>query len=906
MTQRNLFGLCLLFAGVLAASCVKEEEAIKVTYENIKAETFSYGIASAEGGVYKPEFSYSYREVTVQGEDTLNAVVRKDVGAEVVFEVEDPLTVNAETGEVTIPVNPLTTENEYKVKATISVKGTKGVAEATVTQLAPGSEMTVSNLKIEEFTYEGEDVTDGYFASKGGIFTPTLKYSYNAHITWSNGKETDEILTSGASVSYSGGPEGASFGENGDFTLPVNPKIEDRSFKIKAVVTIDEESAESEKDFTQFASPEEIVETYTYQNPIVMAEHKAVYPRLGTSKVYQSTRMRDTLWLYSAKYTADIDRPMEGVISGGEYEYISNSTNGTATRNYHDQWNYEKTGGEDYNTYEIRTDDGHPLNVTTNIVGTQVPLDSLRCEFVSAKGVTIPVSGGELMQVNVYRSGKQDTTLVAKPEWSTELLMVKDSTYTQVEVGGEDFKWYEDRPIEVYEPFDVNAFNVSEADGKHLQSLALYNLNKNAKYEYTDADLPESNYSNGIWNIRRIGNFVTDPKIIVHRLVATVSDGDDTKRQTVEVYQNKNYPLGHLGYIIKIQDASIRSAREIYKPIYCHDDYDINGGKIWPGLGSDNKPIVLDEEYHWNAFSPLENTYCLSPDGNRDILVYFDKIFYKWYNPRIVYFTGGVSEEGPETFRSESAWERGAKLNLQTHKFRDPNDLTKYSSDIEYQLMQTGSGSLIPNLYFLWAAPNEIFFSMLFQPRGGMKAVAEADIPQSDGTTKHIRHEYKWVQDGDGYKGCYAIRLPYYEASAEFKWHVTYDFDLREELDLPYDAKNVNTGRILPLLVTQTARYNTNWEDFQLHLDLTYPEKLKTVKEFAKEHGNIPLDPMGRFLANTDDRASTWMLYTNYNKKDCRADYVDGVKRTRNLTGPYSDFSSKEDIEEYLRDSGLL
>lgn len=335
----------------------------------------------------------------------------------------------------------------------------------------PQSEETYSDLQIADFSYAEIPAT-------GGSVSPLFSYSYKA--TLPSGKE--EQRTTGAATMFTG--DNSNFAvdkESGKITAPANMSVDPISFTIDLVVSKESLSAHKTITVIQAGAKEEIVDTKTVQLPIVLAPHTCVY------------RVIDTLnWGYKFDYTE-------------EYKYTTTRTDGKADRNHYDQAKNPNGSGTTW---------------------VQVGIDP---ECVSASGVEISVSGGDVVNINTYRSGKVDTTIVAKAAYSVST----------------NYAFQKERYVED-------------------------NTTKYTSDEETER--PKSSISNNVWKINKIGygNYVG----ISHTITATANG----QKINLTINQQTNYVIGKKKNYLVFKNHNLYTQRDNWPNF---EDYPVGSSPKW-------------------------------------------------------------------------------------------------------------------------------------------------------------------------------------------------------------------------------------------------------------------------------------------------------------------------------------
>jgi len=367
---------------------------------------------------------------------------------------------------------------------------------------------TYSDMQITEFVYSE-------IPAAGGTIAPKITYKYKA--TTAAGKV--EERTTGAATMFTGDNSNFSVDkENGKITASANMSVEPISFTIELVVSKESLSAHKTITVIQAGAKEEIIDTKTVQLPIVLDPHTCVYPAGYDPE--NKTYLFDTT---------------------KEYEYTTTRTDGKTDRDYMDQ-----------------------INPKSGIVGVGAKI-GVTSEYVSAAGVEIPVSGGDIVNINTYRSGKVDTTVVAKAVYSVS------TNYT----------FQKERYVED-------------------------NTTKYTSDEETER--PKSSISNNVWKINKIGYGIYYG--ISHTITATANN----QIQELTINQQTNYV---------IEDNYGVGAKNQYLVFKNHEFYTQRDN--WPNfedypVGCSSPKWAKDE---YGDYVALEDTKDLHPDGNRYIDFYF-------------------------------------------------------------------------------------------------------------------------------------------------------------------------------------------------------------------------------------------------------------------------------------------
>ena len=445
-------------------------------------------------------------------------------------------------------------------------------------EIDPAEELSYSDMQITEFSYSD-------IPAAGGKITPTIAYKYK--VTDGNGKTEEK--TSGATLTF-GCPDNRYTVDKatGEIVAASNETIDEISFEV--VVTAAIETTSSNKTITvrQAAAEEGIISTKTIQLPITLATHKCVYRVYGTNEEY---------WNFD---------------TSEEYAYITTRNDGKCDRDFMDQ---------------VKPESGVKTSIKVGITP----------EYVSTRGIDIQINGGDLANINTYRSGKIDTVIVSKAEFKTS------TKYT----------------------FVTEQF-----------------LN-DGKYENTSDDpsqAPKCSYANGIWSIAKMGfGRYTD---ISHTLTATVN-GQTT---SITINQNNNYVSGKLPEYIIFKEHGLTVSRDSWPNF---EDYPVGcSSPKW------DKP---DGE----SYRAYEDTKDLHPDGNRYVEFYFTSSFDRMqgrnvyisgavsefrlnqhhvYEDRSTWLRGGViitatanvklKDGSTKTVTHKSEWLQPTTAEESTHKYR--------------------------------------------------------------------------------------------------------------------------------------------------------------------------------------------------------------------------------------------
>lgn len=327
----------------------------------------------------------------------------------------------------------------------------------------PQTTETYSNMRISEFSYSE-------IPSAGGEASPVIEYSYTAETT--DGRT--ETRTAGATLTYHCSSLTIDK-SSGKISAEVNPKTTARTFNVTVKISKGAASAEKTVTVTQAASAEEIIDSKTMQLPLMLEPHKCVYP----------TDYYDEI---NNKWIIDVYK---------EHEYLTTRTDGKLDRDYTEVMN------PGWNPAKIGTDP----------------------EYVSVKGLSIGITGGELVTINTYRSGKRDTVVIEEPAFTTST----DYTYL-----------------------------LSWIDGKDEPSQR-----------------PKCSYSEGKWNINTVGyGRYLD---IIHTITAAAGD----RSTAITIGQHSNYPIDKLPDHLVFKDHNLSTQRDIW-PNY--EDYPVGCSPKWPKM----------------------------------------------------------------------------------------------------------------------------------------------------------------------------------------------------------------------------------------------------------------------------------------------------------------------------------
>jgi len=331
---------------------------------------------------------------------------------------------------------------------------------------------TYSEMQITEFVY-------AEIPAAGGVVTPKVTYKYKA--TTSAGKE--EERTTGAITVFAGNNSKYAVDQNtGAITAPANPGVDPISFNVD--VNVSKETATSHKTIVvvQAGSKEEIIDTKTVQLPIILAPHKCVYP---------------------AGYDPENERYLFDTTK--EYEYTTTRTDGKTDRDYMDQ-----------------------INPKSGIIGVGAKI-GVTPEYVSVAGIEIPVSGGEIVNINTYRSGRVDTTIVAKAAYSVS------TNYTFQD------EWYVDD--------NTSKYTVDE-----------------------ETERPKSSISNNVWKINKIG--YGSYYSISHTITATANG----QKIDLTINQQTNYVIGKKEDYLVFKNHNLYTQRDNWPNF---EDYPVGSSPKW-------------------------------------------------------------------------------------------------------------------------------------------------------------------------------------------------------------------------------------------------------------------------------------------------------------------------------------
>lgn len=399
----------------------------------------------------------------------------------------------------------------------------------------------------------------------GGVVTPVVEYQYKA--LYKKGKViNEEIHTDGATVSFEVFDENLNVDKaNKTIFAGINEHTTEMFYAVKAVVFCGDARAETETKVKQLASPEGIVSSETVRLPLALLPHDCV------------------------------DRfDLQG--------------QGLDTKEIH---------------YESANADGI-VTMADNIAGYGNMGDY---ETVSVSGAEIGVTGGQIVRIDTYRSGKVDTVVVEEPVFEVK------TTYKVFNYGDTEYVSGKTSPDTHMDP-PASSFK----DGK----WTIAKVGVGAKI--MDLDKAKGIPMYDLY--RSIGKF-TD---IQHTLTATA--GGET--QTIILRQKENDKIGETDKYIEIVNFLAAEVRGFYplpniedfppgsKPkwlkdyeVFNKDFYDNYNSKLRFFGGS---PDIYDDV--WYSF---EYTKDLHPDGNRQVTIQ-NVCDVMWHKPQNIYLTRDKSE----------------------------------------------------------------------------------------------------------------------------------------------------------------------------------------------------------------------------------------------------------------------
>lgn len=295
-------------------------------------------------------------------------------------------------------------------------------------------------------------------------------------------------------------------------------------------------ATESSMIIRQLPSPEEITSIETIMEQLSLSPHTCAYP------------LNEKAW--NQDYWTD---------GKEEITYTNTGTDGTPDRDYSDRHNTSCT-------------------ITAWNYGER--------EYISSKGTDIKFTGGRLLKVTTWRSGKKDTCVLCEPEYATST---------------------------TYRFFNNDAHHGPRNIEDTTQS-------------------PSSSVNGNTWTIERIGaEWVID---ISHTLTATA--GDSTTSLTVR--QNDNWPLADTtSSWMEIKGHWLHTQREHWPEF---EDYPIGSIPKWPKA----KDVPYDDPSDPSFTHSTKDTKSFHPDGNRYIRFYFSCEGYAHYG-NFSYMSGAVQRD---------------------------------------------------------------------------------------------------------------------------------------------------------------------------------------------------------------------------------------------------------------------
>jgi len=423
---------------VSLVSCQKEAglPTSQTRYSDLKIEKFEYGAVGSAGGTLSPTLAYSYTESVIWSDGREESKTLSS-GAESAFVIQDVegFTV-ADDGVIKVAVLDGTEDISCTVSVTVSVGGIKTQASCVVRQSADCT-VAYSELEITELSYP-------VVPAEGGTVSPQIRCSYKKVTTYGSGEKKEEFSSEGVTLVFSSKDEIKVDSQTGEITMDLNG-YETNEYNVTVTATLGDMSVSRDVVVTRLGQEDRVVGSTTEQLPLKLAPHTCVH--------YLYQRMEQQDWNIPVKE---------------ETEYISNSTDGTHQKDWQG---------------ELLVNDNHCFN---DMWAKGYP------EYVSAKGTSIRVSGGELVRIDLYKSGKRDTVVVAEPIFNT------DVQYT--------FKR-----------------NDKRFSGGFVE-------------EKTQS--PSSYFNDGVWDIKRIG--AEEVSDIIHTLTAVAGENSTF----VKLRQNNNFVVG--------------------------------------------------------------------------------------------------------------------------------------------------------------------------------------------------------------------------------------------------------------------------------------------------------------------------------------------------------------------------
>lgn len=404
-----------------------------------------------------------------------------------------------------------------------------------------------------------EEFSYSALPSTGGEVVPTLKYSYCETITRKDGTVETTTISDGAVVSFSSETEGLTVNEEtGVATVPLSDSFESRSFTISVSITLpDGNSMSATTELVVDAREDYVADVITVQLPIELGPHISVIPVGFYPEVTYNSISKD-------------GRPVE-------------------TENY-------------------------PFNKQRG-VGIAYKPDY---ESVAAGGADIPFSGGELATISTWASGKRDTLIIAKPEFSAE------TSYRFV-------------------PESLEHALVYTVEDESLK--------------------PTTSIEGNIWHIHQLG--AQQMKDIIHTLRASV-DGHET---SLTIYQNNNVPascvmLDLICEIGRVKDPFITRLQNFLD----FDDYR-PGGQYYDASAKWARTTVNDGGQTTTVYCPGWATSGLhqGDDANRFVDLYLNHACDTYGIWERTYVSGITAQEKGRYFdnnRYTSSWFEIVKANI--------------------------------------------------------------------------------------------------------------------------------------------------------------------------------------------------------------------------------------------------
>lgn len=588
--MKTLYKIFIFAIFLMAAQCRKEPDMpatlTSISYDLVSL-SLSYGQIPQEGGTVSPMLAYEYKEIKKWSDGAIEETSHNS-DAEVSYKLDNDIFILSPEGKVTAKAgNGLT----RSANVTVEIEVSDIVWTTTAKVIQTGSDCIVEycDLTITEFSYPA-------VPQEGGSVTPVLTYTYTRKTIWSDGNVDEETLTQGAECIFTT-EDDITLTEDGTAGVKANGSVQTKSLTVKVILEVEGLSIEGQATIIQDGSEDRIISSTTVQLPLELEPHTAVYPIDYFYPDWEPEYLRpgnDTRYgRIAVPWTLEKDDNIQ-------------TTDGYGREDFSGEQGWE--GMKREITYESHSRDGRPeLSVHTWMEINDYPPDetdfyvgsreATLYESVSASGVEIKISGGQLATVNEYLSGKKDTVIIAEPVYST------GTTYRLFKDNADRYPnrtfWKETGFREKYQREDVT-------------------IDDNPDYR------PHSSISNKVWRIRILG-----PDIyvnILHTLKAKVN-GYET---VLTIRQNPNFRVGYT------KDSNWIEFTE-YEP-YIYGRQNLPDFEDYP-YGSKPKWAVVYRDGVAAGYLGIDGTRGLHPDRNRavDFRYWLQAKFYEY---EYVYLNG--------------------------------------------------------------------------------------------------------------------------------------------------------------------------------------------------------------------------------------------------------------------------